>query len=318
MGEKPMLGMKFFSTIILTMLISINSFASDDVIALAFAKFSEHYEARLPYTKEGSMPFILLQSDKAPTVVLIHGLSDSPGSMKEIAKVYYKKGFNVLSVLLRDHGLNEEKRKDAREKIKLDDWREDIDQIMNIAFSLSDTDKVSLAGYSLGGALATDTAHRYAGKIESMVLLTPLFKMNHEWAAPLTKYLKHFMYSTKKGIPETKHFYPDIALNQSYQAYKLTRYLKNEVTKSPSEDLLNVKKMMFLTDADTTIDNTFAIESAKNLGMDDSSIITYSNTDSNLIVLHRDLPMRSININSKENPHIDNLLLKLENFINNL
>ncbi len=316
-GEDRMNCLGFIKSVLLAGLISFNSFASDAIIE-AKIRFEAQFENKAAFIKEGSEPFILTQEDKAPTVVLIHGLSDSPGSMKEVAKVYYKKGFNVLTVLLRDHGLTEQKRKEAREKINLNDWREDIDKIMEIALSISDTDKVSLAGYSLGGALATDTAHRYTGKIESLVLLTPLFKMNHEWAAPLTKVLKHFIYSTKKGIPETKHFYPDIALNQSYQAYKLTRHLKNDVTKEPTEDLLAIKKMMFLTDADTTIDNAFAIESGKRMGMDDSSIVMYSNTNTSLIVLHRDLPMRSININSMENPHIDNLLNKLENFLNNL
>ena len=278
-------------------------------------KFIDLTSKQIPKLKEGSRPFIYSQHNKAPTVVMIHGLSDSPGSMKEAATVYFKLGYNVVTVLLRDHGLLKSYRNEARSEISLEKWREDIDQVMIVALQMSDSRKVALIGFSLGGALALDTANRYDGRISSIVLLAPLFKMRHSKLASLTKYLKYLKYSTQKGIDERPFFYPDIALNQTFQAYRLTEYLKNEVTKNPKSSLKQIPKIMFLTDADTTIVNDFAIETAKQLSISDANTIIYINSENESVALHRDLPMRILNANKNNNPFIDNLLFKLESFL---
>ena len=281
-------------------------------------KFQTLTKDRIEKVKEGSKPFMLSQGKKARTVVMLHGLSDSPGSFKETSQVYYKRGYNVVTVLLRDHGLLAPYRHEVRAEITLKDWREDIDNLMKIAFLMSDTDKVALVGFSMGGALALDVADRYEGKISSLVLLAPLLKMNHAWAAPVTRVLRHVKYSLEKGVPEAEHFYPDIAYNQTYQGFTLTKYLKNHVTKKPKDALLSLPKMMFLTDADTTIENDYALEVAKKLHFDQDRVVTYTNPEIMSTTLHRDLPMRKINATGVENPHIDDLLTQLDGFLASL
>lgn len=307
----------------------LSAFALFFTIGTALASSDQSYESiireyealtkdRMAVIKEGSRPFFLGQGKKTKTVVLFHGLSDSPGSMKEISVIYQKQGYNVFTLLLRDHGLIKELRDEARSTITLDQWREDVDEMMGIALKMSDTDKVAIAGYSLGGALVIDTAHRYPNRISSIVMMAPMFKMMYSAITPLTKVLKHVIYATQKGIAEMPHFYPDIALNQTYHASELTRYLKHEVTKNADADLIKIPKMMFLTDADTTIINKFVLETSKRLHMPDENVIMYRNTDPEHIVLHRDLPMRAINANGNENPHLDDLLSRVNNFLENL
>ncbi len=273
---------------------------------------------RSAHIKEGSKPFILSQGQKAPTVVMLHGLSDSPGSFKETSQVYFKRGYNVVTVLLRDHGLLAPFRQEIRAEITLKDWREDIDQLMKIAFNLSNSEKVALIGFSMGGALALDAADRYEGKISSLVLLAPLLKMNHGWAAPTTRLIRHFKYSLEKGVPEAEHFYPDIAYNQTYQGYTLTKHLKKNVTKNPKASLEKLPKMMFLTDADTTIENDYALEVASKIHIDRDRVVLYTNPEKMSTTLHRDLPMRKINATGVENPHIDDLLTQLDGFLASL
>jgi esterase/lipase len=282
------------------------------------SKFLDIYKDRLVEIKEGSRPFIISQHKKAPTVVMFHGLSDSPGSLKEVAQVYYKLGYNVVTILLRDHGLIKEDRDEARLKITLANWREDIDRVMEVAFLMSDSEKVALTGYSLGGALATDTAHRYEGHISSIIYITPLFKMNHSWFAYIAKLLRHFSYRLNKGIQETDHFYPDFTFNQVYQTHLLTKHLKSDITRHPTLSFVNIPKMMFLTDADLTIENDFALKTAKWMHIPEDHIVLYENHDKEKVVLHRDLPMRLINANHLENPFIDDLLFRAENFLNTL
>lgn len=281
-------------------------------------QFNSLTSERIDNVKEGSRPFILSQYKLAPTVVMLHGLSDSPGSLKEASAVYYKRGYNVVTVLLRDHGLLPAYRHDIRSNVKLADWRADIDKLMEVAFKLSDTQKVALVGFSLGGALALDTANRYEGKITSLVLLAPLFKMNHGWAAPTSRILRHVKYSIEKGVPEADHFYPDIALNQTYQAHTLLKHLKKNVTKDASATLIKLPKMMFLTDADTTIENDYAITVAGLINIEQDRVILYTNPEKNSVTLHRDLPMKKINATGNLNPHIEDLLINLDGFLASL
>jgi alpha-beta hydrolase superfamily lysophospholipase len=265
--------------------------------------------------KEGSKPYILGQGKVTKTVVLFHGLSDSPASMQEIAKPYFRNGYNVMSFILRDHGLVAEKRNEQRSAITLNKWREDVDQALKIAFKLSDTKKVAVAGYSLGGALVIDTAHRYPNRISSMVLVTPMLKMMLSFITPLTKYIKHVLYSTQKGIEEMPHFYPDISLNQTFHASELTRHLKRRVTRNMEKHLKDIPKLMILTSADTTINNKYALKVAKKINIKKRNTIMFESDDANRIVLHRDMPMRYINSNNSLNPHLDVMLKHIEAFI---
>lgn len=271
---------------------------------------------RIGHIKDGSKPFMFSQHKKAPTVMLLHGLSDSPGSLIEIGQIYFKLGYNVVSVLLRDHGLLLPYREEARFKITLKDWREDIDKLLEIALRMSDTNQVAIAGYSLGGALALDATNRHKNMVSSLVFVSPLFKMNHSSLASLSKYLKFFIHSSKKGVPEAPHFYPDITLNQINYAYKLTKDLKKNVISNASFALKKIPKIMFLTDADTTIVNEFAYHAAKKINIPESNIVEFKNSsDKNLKILHRDLPMRIINASQLENQALDELLFRLEKFL---
>jgi alpha-beta hydrolase superfamily lysophospholipase len=80
----------------------------------------------------------------------------------------------------------------------------------------------------MGGALSIDTFNRYSDSISSIVLMAPMFKMMYSSLTGLTKVMKHLVYSTKKGIEEMPHFYPDIALNQTYHASRLAKYLRQK------------------------------------------------------------------------------------------
>ena len=241
-----------FSKIKLSFILVLNlsfgsAFAGGDEYMQAQNEFEALTAHRIEHIKEGSKPFLLGQGKQTKTVVLFHGLSDSPGSMKEISQVYFRNGFNVMSFLLRDHGLSLEKRNEQRSAITLAKWREDVDIAMAIAFKLSDTRKVAVAGYSLGGALVIDTADRYPNRISSIVMVTPMFKMMLMGITPLTKYLKHILYATQKGIDEMPHFYPDIALNQTFHASELIRHLRRNVTKKAEKHLTDIPMKMFLS-----------------------------------------------------------------------
>jgi hypothetical protein len=84
------------------------------------------------------------------------------------------------------------------------------------------------------------------------------------------------------------------------------------------ESLKEIPKLIFLIDEDSTIKNDFAIATIRRLNIAENNIVMYVNDDAEKKVLHRDLPMRIIDASKKENPHIDDLLEKLESFLGSM
>ncbi len=269
--------------------------------------------------KDGSQPFLYLnENEDAPVAVLLHGLSDSPGSMREIAKVYQKLGFHVVSGILRDHGLKKEFREQARSVVKLENWRADIDRVLELAKKMSKGKKLYLVGYSLGGALSIDTIHRHPDTFQNLVLVAPMLKIKLSMLARHAHFLKKYIYSNSKGVSETAHFYPDFALNQTEQAFNLSQEIAPLIFEAAA--LLEFKKIkikLYLTDADTTIDNNYAKKYICQISECKNNIVMYENKDKNNIVLHRDLPMSMINVNNHPNPHLNVMLSDIELFLKN-
>lgn len=103
---------------------------------------------------EGNAPFVLQHDTPSKKVaVLIHGLSDSPFFMREIANILYDEGFDVLVPLLPGHGLRDAS-DDMSDSDLAERWQAHIDDVLNLANSVADT--VIVGGFSTGGALAVE------------------------------------------------------------------------------------------------------------------------------------------------------------------
>lgn len=118
-----------------------------------------------------SRPFALFHEQRTRySVVLIHGLNDSPYYVRELAGVLHSAGLNVIGILLPGHGT------DTREmqSVTAESWREEVDQGLEIA-SLAGR-KVLVGGFSLGGALAIDAALRHRS-VRGLVLYAPALRL---------------------------------------------------------------------------------------------------------------------------------------------
>ncbi len=119
------------------------------------------------------------------SIVLIHGLSDSPGMMLDLARSYHEEfGYNVYMPLLQCHGLKEP---DGMHGVSLNEWK------TNIRFALqaasSKTQRVSIAGLSTGGALAL-----YFGSLDRRInhqihLFSAALGLSGEWFGKLNEIL---------------------------------------------------------------------------------------------------------------------------------
>ncbi len=129
-------------------------------------------------------------------LVLVHGLTDSPGYLEAIASRFAARGINVILPLLPAHGrrdpISEMRRTDYRS------WRAMVDSTVDIATMLGA--ETSIGGLSTGGALAIDKCLRdppaIAGKVflfaaalglslrQQLVVSTPLLpRLGDAWTA---------------------------------------------------------------------------------------------------------------------------------------
>ncbi len=100
---------------------------------------------------EGNAPFILKNNTSTKVAVLIHGLSDSPFFMREIANILFNQGYTVLVPLLPGHG-----KRDANDDMSdwelSERWQAHVDDVIALADDMGDS--LLLGGFSTGGALA--------------------------------------------------------------------------------------------------------------------------------------------------------------------
>ncbi|MFA6433212.1 MAG: alpha/beta fold hydrolase [Elusimicrobiales bacterium] len=123
-----------------------------------------------------NLPFLLVHGARTlRTVVMIHGLADSPWYMRELGEILYQQGYNVVSILLPGHGTKPEDLLAVTQQ----QWRQEVDRGLGIAAGLGE--RISLAGFSAGGSLALDALRRHPElKAEKLFLFSPALAMNEE------------------------------------------------------------------------------------------------------------------------------------------
>ncbi len=107
---------------------------------------------------------------------MVHGLTDSPHSMRELARLFHAQGYNVAAILLPGHGT----RPQDLLRVTLKEWRDETDFGLDAAAALGRT--VSLAGFSTGGALVLDALRRNCASpapcdFGDVFLFTPALKL---------------------------------------------------------------------------------------------------------------------------------------------
>lgn len=105
-----------------------------------------------------NLPFIMEHGAKrGRSILLVHGLSDSPCYMRDLAKIFFDRGYNVVGARLHGHGTKPEDLQTAT----LAQWKQDVRFGLDTARLLGD--EVSLAGFSTGGAMVLDLVDQRQG-----------------------------------------------------------------------------------------------------------------------------------------------------------
>ncbi len=131
-------------------------------------KYSLVYEDLLKDEKILNKGFFF-QGNNGKAVILIHGWSSTPYTIRKLGEYLNKKGYTVIGPRLTGHGTSP----DDLEGVVWQDWLDNLDGVYkNITQRY---DKVFVAGTSLGGNLAILLAEKYP-KIKGLILLATPYK----------------------------------------------------------------------------------------------------------------------------------------------
>jgi alpha-beta hydrolase superfamily lysophospholipase len=179
----------------------------------------------------------LPQGTPVGAVVLLHGLSDSPYSLRHVAKLYVDHGFAAVGLRLPGHGTVPAGLTSANWQ----DWRAATRLAMREARRLAGPGKpLHLVGYSNGGALAMQYALDAVSDSgldppARVVLFSPMIGLTRfarfagvaGWPAVLPRFSKS---AWLEIVPEFNPFkYSSFPVNAGRQSYELTQALGEQL-----------------------------------------------------------------------------------------
>ncbi len=181
---------------------------------------------------------VLPQGQPVGAVVLLHGLTDSPYSLRHVAKLYVDHGFAAVGIRLPGHGTGPAGLTSARWQ----DWRAATRLAMREARRLAGPGQpLHIAGYSNGGALAVqytldaieDSALDRPARV---MLFSPMIGLTRfaryagvaGWPAILPRFSKS---AWLEIVPEVNPFKnSSFPVNAARQSYELTQVLDERLT----------------------------------------------------------------------------------------
>lgn len=120
-------------------------------------------------------------------ILLLHGFTGSPASMRPWAEYLNNLGYTVKVPLLPGHGTFPEN----LNKVKWAQWPARAEQDLNDLFATCD--KVFIAGLSMGGGLTLNVATRFSEKLAGVILVNPMIhvpRMNSRLATVISLFQK--------------------------------------------------------------------------------------------------------------------------------
>ncbi len=235
------------------------------------------------------------QLNKSPIkrgVLLVHGLFDSPFTLKDIAHFLHKKGHLCAGILLPGHGtvpgdlLN----------IHYREWEKAV--AYGVDTLKKYTNKVDIIGFSLGGALAIHHALKDPD-IHSLTLISPalraqtrleivlyLYRLMGRFAPPLKWYRKRPQVNFAR--------YSSLATNGAFQAYHFIHHMRRQL----AHKTLEMPICLIATESDETLCTPTTLKFFKNQPNEKNKMLLYTHLshpfDSKIIVRTNVYPEENI------------------------
>ena len=151
-------------------------------------------------------------------VLLLHGLSDMPLAMRDLADAFAERCFLARAMLLPGHG--------TRAGDLLDVTREDW--LAATRFGLEtlkeDVDQVFVGGFSLGGLLSMHAVLEDA-TVRGVFLFSPALALRRAWLVRQSVWLRHVLDWLDRDSPDDYARYEAMPVNATAETFLLTREL---------------------------------------------------------------------------------------------
>lgn len=200
------------------------------------------------YAQDWNRSYVLAPAGKpVGAAVLLHGLTDSPYSLRHIARRYAAAGFVVVAIRLPGHGTVPAGLSDVR----WEDWMAATRLAVREARRLTDpAAPLHLVGFSNGGALAVKYAFDAAentqlARPDRLILLSPMIGITRfarlTGIAGLPAVLPSFAKAAWLSIvPEFNPFkYNSFPVNGGRQSFRLTQALQEQIVRMAGKDAVN-------------------------------------------------------------------------------
>ncbi|HEY0207831.1 alpha/beta hydrolase [Acerihabitans sp.] len=179
-------------------------------------------------------------------VVLLHGLTDTPYSLRHIAESYRQQGFVAIGIRMPAHGTVPA----ALTDVKWEDWMAATRLAVRQARLLGGDVPLHLVGFSNGGALAMKYAldaldNAQLAKPARVILISPMIGVTRfarfAGLAGWPAFFPAFAKAAWLGIvPEFNPFkYNSFPVNGGRQSFELTRALQQQITRDAANNRLD-------------------------------------------------------------------------------
>ena len=151
-------------------------------------------------------------------VLLLHGLSDTPLAVRDLADAFAARCFLVRAMLLPGHGTRAGDLLDVTHA----DW------VAATRFGLAtlkeDIDEVFVGGFSLGGLLAMHAVLEDA-EVRAAFLFSPALALEQAWLVRQSVWLRHVVDWLDRDAPDDYARYEAMPVNATAETFLLTREL---------------------------------------------------------------------------------------------
>lgn len=203
-------------------------------------------------------------------VLLIHGLTGSPYSMRHLASFFQQNGFRVMAVLLPGHGTQ------PGDLLEVT-WQEWAKTVAYGSYKLAEeVDELYLAGYSIGGALSVYHSLRDS-RVRGLFLFAPALRITPKAAWANLHKLYSWLIPSAKWVdvkPDRDIYkYESVTKNAAAQTYALTRKLSAELRQGPG---LDIPIFAAASADDNTVDTSAITEFMARAHHPSSKLVLYS------------------------------------------
>lgn len=166
--------------------------------------------------------------NKSVGVLLVHGFTGSPASMRPWAEYLNQKGYTVRVPLLPGHGTKPE---DLNE-VTWDQWPAKVEAELDELFK--SCSKVFICGLSMGGGTTLNVATRLSKKLSGIILVNPMIHV--AFIGPEVAYFLSRFQKLRKSVGDdikrpgvTEWGYDALPTRGVYQLLKMLKYTRSRL-----------------------------------------------------------------------------------------